>query len=215
MITTKQRSELKKIAQNLKPVLNIGKDDINENILKSIADYLNKNESQYIIRDLEPETSYVVKLIYKKQNAPEEIIENTLVVDTKKAEYDLTVTKITLKKEKNAENIEEDVRILNYELTIDPNYKFSEAKLCFKSNSKSATEPALECEITSQHTPLSGNNIDPTGIYRGEIKITPRSVYQLDDINYLILDQLYFCVGEGESRQCTLSPLTVKFKFFN
>ena len=44
MITTKQRAELKKIAQSLKPVLNIGKDNLNENILKEIDNYLNKNE---------------------------------------------------------------------------------------------------------------------------------------------------------------------------
>lgn len=177
--------------------------------------YLNKNESKYIIRDLQPETSYVIKFVYKKQSMPEETIENTLIVDTRKAEYDLTVTKITMKKEMNEQNVEEDIKILNYELTVDPNYKFSESKLCFKSKKKSAADPTLECEITSQYVPLTGDNIDPSGIYRGEIKITPRNVYQLDEVNYLILDQLYFCVGEGESRLCSLSPLTVKFKFFN
>lgn len=44
MITTKQRAELKKIAQSLKPVLNIGKDNLNENIFREIDNYLNKNE---------------------------------------------------------------------------------------------------------------------------------------------------------------------------
>lgn len=44
MITTKQRAELKKLAQNLKPVLNIGKDNLNENTLIEIENYLNKNE---------------------------------------------------------------------------------------------------------------------------------------------------------------------------
>lgn len=44
MITTKQRAELKKIAQNLKPVLNIGKDNLNDNTIVEIDNYLNKNE---------------------------------------------------------------------------------------------------------------------------------------------------------------------------
>ena len=44
MITTKQRAELKKIAQSLKPVLNIGKDNLNENTFVEIDNYLNKNE---------------------------------------------------------------------------------------------------------------------------------------------------------------------------
>ena len=44
MITTKQRAELKKIAQGLKPTLNIGKDNLNENIFTQIDNHLNKNE---------------------------------------------------------------------------------------------------------------------------------------------------------------------------
>lgn len=44
MITTKQRAELKKLAQNLKPSLNIGKDNLNENTFVEIENYLNKNE---------------------------------------------------------------------------------------------------------------------------------------------------------------------------
>lgn len=44
MITTKQRSELKKYAQNLKPAFNIGKDNLTENLITAIDNYLNKNE---------------------------------------------------------------------------------------------------------------------------------------------------------------------------
>jgi len=44
MITTKERAKLKSLAQNLKPVLNIGKDNLNENIIKEIEKYLNKHE---------------------------------------------------------------------------------------------------------------------------------------------------------------------------
>lgn len=44
MITTKQRSELKKYAQNLKPAFNIGKENLTDNLISAISDYLNKNE---------------------------------------------------------------------------------------------------------------------------------------------------------------------------
>lgn len=44
MITTKERAKLKSLAQNLKPVLNIGKDNLNENIINEIERYLNKHE---------------------------------------------------------------------------------------------------------------------------------------------------------------------------
>lgn len=44
MITTKERAQLKNLAQNLKPTLNVGKENIGENTLHEIENYLNKNE---------------------------------------------------------------------------------------------------------------------------------------------------------------------------
>lgn len=44
MITTKQRSELKRYAQNLKPAFNIGKENLTENLISAIDDYISKNE---------------------------------------------------------------------------------------------------------------------------------------------------------------------------
>ena len=44
MITGKQRSELKKLAQDLKPTVMIGKEDITPNVISAIDDYLNAHE---------------------------------------------------------------------------------------------------------------------------------------------------------------------------
>ena len=44
MITGKQRSELKKLAQDLKPTVMIGKEDITPAVISSIDDYLNAHE---------------------------------------------------------------------------------------------------------------------------------------------------------------------------
>ena len=44
MITGKQRSELKKLAQDLKPTVMIGKEDITQNVISAIDDYLNAHE---------------------------------------------------------------------------------------------------------------------------------------------------------------------------
>ena len=44
MITGKQRSELKKIAQELKPTVMIGKEDITPSVISAIDDYLNAHE---------------------------------------------------------------------------------------------------------------------------------------------------------------------------
>lgn len=44
MITGKQRSELKKMAQELKPTVMIGKDEITETVIRAIDDYLEAHE---------------------------------------------------------------------------------------------------------------------------------------------------------------------------
>ncbi len=71
MITTKQRADLKKIAQNLKPVLNIGKDNLNENTFIEIDNYLNKNELMKIkiLQNSSETTKETMKVICDKLNA--------------------------------------------------------------------------------------------------------------------------------------------------
>ena len=71
MITTKQRAELKKIAQNLKPVLNIGKDNLNENTFIEIDNYLNKNELMKvkILQNSSETVKETMKEICEKLNA--------------------------------------------------------------------------------------------------------------------------------------------------
>lgn len=44
MITGKQRSELKKMAQEIKPTVMIGKDEVTPAVIASIDDYLNAHE---------------------------------------------------------------------------------------------------------------------------------------------------------------------------
>ncbi len=44
MITGKQRSELKKLAQELKPTVMIGKEDITPSVIAAIDDYLKAHE---------------------------------------------------------------------------------------------------------------------------------------------------------------------------
>lgn len=44
MLTTKQKCELRSLAQTIKPVFQIGKEGITENMAKDILAYLNKNE---------------------------------------------------------------------------------------------------------------------------------------------------------------------------
>lgn len=71
MITTKQRAKLKNIAQNLKPALNVGKDNVNDNTLIEIDNYLNKNELMKIkiLQNSSISTKEVMNLICSNLNA--------------------------------------------------------------------------------------------------------------------------------------------------
>ena len=44
MITGKQRSELKRLAQEIRPTVMIGKEDITPSVISAIDDYLNAHE---------------------------------------------------------------------------------------------------------------------------------------------------------------------------
>ena len=44
MLTSKQRSNLKALAANLQPVAQVGKGDVNENMVKSLSDALEARE---------------------------------------------------------------------------------------------------------------------------------------------------------------------------
>lgn len=44
MLTTKQKCQLRSMAQTIKPVFQIGKEGITENMARDILAYLNKNE---------------------------------------------------------------------------------------------------------------------------------------------------------------------------
>jgi len=83
MITTKQRSELKAIAQNLKPSFNIGKDNLSENLIIAINDYLNKNElvKIKILQNSEEDTREVMEEICFKLSAePVLCIGKTVII---------------------------------------------------------------------------------------------------------------------------------------
>lgn len=44
MLTTKQKVYLRSLAQKIKPVFQIGKDGLSENLLNDVLNYLNKHE---------------------------------------------------------------------------------------------------------------------------------------------------------------------------
>ncbi len=82
MITTKQRAELKSLAQNLKPVLNIGKDNLNENALIEIENYLNKHELMKIkiLQNSEEDPKELMNFICCKTNSEPVLVVGKILI---------------------------------------------------------------------------------------------------------------------------------------
>lgn len=83
MITTKDRAKLKAISQNLRPVLNIGKENLNENSIVEIENYLRKNEIMKIklLNSSEEDPKELMSLICEKLGAePVLVVGKTLII---------------------------------------------------------------------------------------------------------------------------------------
>ena len=82
MITTKQRAKLKSLAQSMKPVLNIGKDNLNENTITEIEKYLAKNELMKI-KILQASTENpkdVMEFVCQKTNSEPVLVVGKILV---------------------------------------------------------------------------------------------------------------------------------------
>lgn len=82
MITTSQRAKLKSLAQNLKPVLNIGKDNLNENTLVEIENYLAKHELMKIkiLQNSAEDPKEVMKFVCAKTNAEPVLVVGKILI---------------------------------------------------------------------------------------------------------------------------------------
>lgn len=168
---------------------------------------LSKTDSNYTIRDLKPNTPYQITLAYTKPGDPEATLEDTIVTTTKKDKYEIKISKISFKEEYTPEGINNYIE-LNYELIIDPEYKFTYATVNFEmfdmSGDSKGKIPPFQVE---------GKNIDSTGIHKGVIKLPTDQV--LNYKNMIWVDNLKFCTGVYPNELCTLSDITFEYKFYN
>lgn len=82
MITSQERAKLKSLAQNLKPVLNIGKDNLNENTLVEIENYLLKHELMKIkiLQNSEENPKDVMDFVCAKIGAEPVLVVGKIVI---------------------------------------------------------------------------------------------------------------------------------------
>lgn len=158
---------------------------------------LSKSDSKYTIRNLSPATPYTLTLAYTIAGNPEPTIEESIIATTKKDTYTIKVNKISYRNS----NV-----ILDYEINIDKEYKFTSAILGYKSY-KSIDNYNAELSENSKEVVLTGTKIESTGAYKDQIVLD----HNLEYMNVLKLHTLRFCSGEN----CVDSPLTIEYKFFS
>lgn len=158
---------------------------------------LSKSESKYTIRNLTPNTSYTLTLAYTIAGNPEPTVEESIIATTKKDAYTIKVNKISYRNSQV---------ILDYEINIDKEYKFTSAILGYKSY-KSLDNYKAEFAEYSKEVPLTGTELPSSGVYQKQLVIDNNLEY----MNVLKLHTLRFCSGED----CVDSPITVEYKFFS
>lgn len=178
---------------------------------------LNKNDSKYIIRDLRPDTSYTISLTYFKVGAENEVVEDSVIVITKKAGYNIQVYKVSANNYDVSQGLDAIQYTLHYELTVDTEYKFSTAKIKYSGYDKQASTGEYS-DTPSQQTDvqnIDGAAIDNSGVYYGTINLAAGQT--LSDKNIITVTDLKFCVGYDDTNmaECPTSDITVSYKFFS
>ena len=182
--------------------------------------YLSKNNTSFLISDLTPDTEYSLKFGYKTNKANVDIIEDEIIISTKRANYDIHVDKISTKLTKVGEDEYRQMTIA-YTLKVDLNYKFKTAKVVFSSNGEELASETLSND-TSANDENNGiiitDMIGEDGIYKG-VLVLERNVGIADNsVNILSLKDIMTCKSEPEEGEdaCSLdNNLKVNYKFYN
>ena len=177
---------------------------------------LNKNDITYTIRDLKPDTSYTVALTYYKVGSSDEVVEDTIIVTTRKAAYELQVKKISSEYVRDEYDTMDLVQYtLHYEMTVDTGYKFTQAEIQYKGYRKN--DEGKYTDAVSQQSEvfsITGGQIDNSGVYSGSITLD--AGVGLAQKNVIEVKNVKFCEGydEGNISQCPVSNIEFAYKFF-
>lgn len=183
----------------------------------SVKHTLNKNDITYVIRDLQPNTSYTIALTYFKVGGTEEVVEDTIIVTTRRAEYELQVKKISSENVPDPYEPTKEVEqyTLHYEMTFDTTYKFTQANIQYQgfrrdAEGKFGDSPSQQSEVVT----IMGTQMDNSGVYTGTIVLEPGLA--LAQKNVITVNNVKFCEGyeEANLNKCPVSDITFSYKFF-
>jgi hypothetical protein len=177
---------------------------------------LDKDATEYTIRGLSPSTSYHISLVYQKVGVAIDVIDNTVVVKTKDVKYGVNVSKITKMTYKNDGDARDHFKYrIDYELTIDPSFKFVSALVSFQGYRAIGDADDFGSALSTVSKELTYSNITALNTYKDSF-ILGEDV-ELYSVNVVRLSQLKFCALSDELNcsQTTSSDIEFSYKFFH
>ena len=175
---------------------------------------LNKNNTSFSIGDLKPDTQYNLEFGYKTNSLNENVVEDSVVIATTKADYDLQITKIS----KNNIIGTNDFKItIFYRLKIDNNYKFKSAVIKLTSNGNEIISETISNDTSGNSVDsISSERIGINGILNGKL-VLPVNVQlgSADNENILFLDDIVVCKRDLVDSCIVDADLNVYYKFYN
>ena len=192
--------------------------DANGNDMDTKQYSLNKNDSKYVIRELKPNTPYTVSLKYVKVGTAEEVTQDSVIVTTGDDAYTIQVTKITYREADDGAGGVTANYTIDYEMTLNPEYIFEEAKINLYGQNFNGTEYEPAGAPVKSETILKKDILE-SGIYKGKLILNPNTLLQ--DKMILEVTGIKYCIGDNCSIRTIKDktgadvPYTFSNKFFN
>lgn len=180
-------------------------DDPDEKIV-----YISKSDSKVTIRDLKPNTAYIVTLEYKKTGVPEVTVGDSIIATTKKDKYEAKVSKVSFKEVYDAATSQYSTYTeLTYEIQLDTNYKFSKAELLFETYNREGIKISAMTPVV-----IYSSTANNQGVLSGKLTLPANQTLQFK--NVLTVHNLEACTALGTATE-SCEPLNIIFdyKFFN
>lgn len=162
--------------------------------------FINKDNTSYIIRDLEPDSEYTISIGYYTTKLPDAVIVDEVKVKTSKPNYSINIDKIVVRDTTDESKIYD----VYFTLNIDKNYVFNSAIVQFYANNVSKGDRITLCTKSMANCT---DVIDASEEYHGKIEVS-----SIGTENKIALENVKVCNSEGI---CNTSDISVYHKFFN
>lgn len=170
----------------------------NEGITNTI--YVNKNDTEYTIRDLAPDQEYEIEFCYQTNESSNVEVVDEVKVKTKKPSYNIAIDKI----KESYVDIDGERKTqysIYFTLTADQNYVLKSGELSYYRNN-----------ILMETKTISGYDFNAEKQYSGVFTLEPDTA--LGEYNSIRLENMEVCDGESEISCNKNINLNIGYNFY-